>query len=57
MPLQKIKHVYVYTQYRKHQHDYKNKTKNREAQISENAKIDCCHMIKNKSMKFVYFKF
>lgn len=35
MPLQKTKHVY--TQYRKHQHDYKNKTKNREARISEKA--------------------
>lgn len=36
MPLQKTKHVY--TQYRKHQHDYKKKqTKNREARISEKA--------------------
>lgn len=35
MPLQKTKHVY--TQYRKHQHDYKKKPKNREARISEKA--------------------
>lgn len=34
MPLQKTKHVY--TQYRKHQHDYKKKTKI-EARISEKA--------------------
>lgn len=35
MPLQKTKHVY--TQYRKHQHDYKKNPKNREARISEKA--------------------
>lgn len=34
MPLQKTKHVY--TQYRKHQHDYKKKPKI-EARISEKA--------------------
>lgn len=27
MPLQKTKHVYMYTQYRKHQHDYKKNPK------------------------------
>lgn len=34
MPLQKTKHVY--TQYRKHQHDYK-KTPKIEARVSEKA--------------------
>lgn len=35
MPLQKTKHVY--TQYRKHQHDYKKKKPKIEARISEKA--------------------
>lgn len=35
MPLQKTKHVY--TQYRKHQHDYKKKPPKIEARISEKA--------------------
>lgn len=35
MPLQKTKHVY--TQYRKHHHNYKKEPKNREALISEKA--------------------
>lgn len=37
MPLQKTKHVYMYTQYRKHQHDYKKKKPKIEARISEKA--------------------
>lgn len=37
MPLQKTKHVY--TQYRKHQHDYKKKTKNRSSDIRKADRV------------------